>query len=56
MVRTFNVICNAVLLYPLILQDRLELILVTPYGPPIRRTSIIALEDLRRQVGNCATP
>jgi hypothetical protein len=29
---------NAVVLYPFVLDDRLELILVTPYGPPINRT------------------
>ncbi|WP_353259459.1 tetratricopeptide repeat protein, partial [Prochlorothrix hollandica] len=42
---------NAVLLYPLILGDRLELILVTPNTPPIRRTSPIAAADLNRLVG-----
>jgi CHAT domain-containing protein len=29
---------GAVLLYPLILEDRLELVVTSPYAPPIRRT------------------
>lgn len=37
---------NAVLLYPLILEDRLELILVTPYTPPIRRTVSVTRDEL----------
>jgi len=42
---------DAVLLYPLVLDDRLELILVTPNTPPIRRTSPISRADLNRLVG-----
>lgn len=37
---------NAVLLYPLILDDRLELILTTPDSPPIRRTVNVSKEQL----------
>jgi CHAT domain-containing protein/tetratricopeptide (TPR) repeat protein len=36
---------NAVLLYPLILDDRLELVITTPNAPPIRRT----VPNLKRQ-------
>ncbi|WP_187329493.1 CHAT domain-containing protein [Halomicronema hongdechloris] len=36
----------AVLLYPLILEDRLELLLVTPYSPPIRRTVAVTAGEL----------
>ncbi len=41
---------NAVLLYPLILNDRLELILVSPDAPPIRRTSNIRRADLNHAI------
>lgn len=41
---------NAVLLYPLILDDRLELILATPGSPPIRRTVYIKREELNRTI------
>ena len=34
------------LLYPLILPDRLELVLVLPDGPPIRRTVPVSREDM----------
>ncbi|MDY6938066.1 MAG: tetratricopeptide repeat protein [Cyanobacteriota bacterium] len=37
---------NAVLFYPLILDDRLELILATPDSPPIRRTVNVPKEQL----------
>ena len=37
---------NAVLLYPLILEDRLELILVTAKTPPIHRTVKVKREEL----------
>jgi CHAT domain-containing protein/Tfp pilus assembly protein PilF len=36
----------AVILYPLILDDRLELVLVTPNGEPIRRTVNVRREQL----------
>ncbi|MEG5033579.1 CHAT domain-containing protein, partial [Microcoleus sp. AT3-D2] len=50
---------NAVILYPLVLDERLELILVTPYSPPIRRTVAVkreelngAIADFRRNITN----
>ncbi|MGK7902282.1 MAG: tetratricopeptide repeat protein [Hormoscilla sp.] len=42
---------NAVILHPLILPDRLELILVTRYGPPIRRTVAVNQQDFQRAIG-----
>ncbi|HEY9639765.1 MAG TPA: CHAT domain-containing protein [Coleofasciculaceae cyanobacterium] len=41
---------NAVLLYPLILEDRLELVLVTPDAPPIRRPVNVKAVDLNRAI------
>jgi CHAT domain-containing protein/tetratricopeptide (TPR) repeat protein len=41
---------NAVLLYPLILKDRLELILVTAKTIPIRRTIYIKSEQLNEEI------
>ena len=41
---------NAVILHPLILPDRLELILVTRYGPPIRRTVPVNQQDFQRAI------
>ena len=41
---------NAVILYPLILDGRLELILVTSYSPPIRRTVFVKREVLNREI------
>ncbi|MGJ5672547.1 MAG: CHAT domain-containing protein [Nostochopsis sp.] len=41
---------NAVLLYPLILEDRLELVLVTPYTPPIRRSVPVKRQELNRTI------
>lgn len=41
---------NAVLLYPLILPDRLELVLITPYSAPIRRTVAVESAELNRAV------
>ena len=41
---------NAVLLYPLILENRLELVLVTPYSPPIRRTVPVKRAELNRAI------
>ncbi|MBD2517935.1 tetratricopeptide repeat protein [Nostoc sp. FACHB-973] len=43
---------NAVLLYPLILEDRLELILATPGSPPIRRTVAVKRQDLNKAIVN----
>ncbi|MBD2108811.1 CHAT domain-containing protein [Nodosilinea sp. FACHB-13] len=45
-----NLDTNAVLLYPLILPDRLELILITPYGAPIRRPVLVSATDLNRTI------
>ncbi|MGD1804936.1 CHAT domain-containing protein [Dapis sp. BLCC M126] len=39
---------NAVVLYPLILEDRLELILVTPNSPPIHRTVLVNQKEFER--------
>ncbi|MBE9229717.1 tetratricopeptide repeat protein [Phormidium sp. LEGE 05292] len=41
---------NAVILYPLILDDRLELVLVNPYSPPIRRTVAVTRTDLNKVI------
>lgn len=41
---------NAVVLYPLILEDRLELIIVTANSPPLRRTVSVSREDLNRGI------
>jgi CHAT domain-containing protein/Tfp pilus assembly protein PilF len=41
---------DAVILYPFVLDDRLELVLVTPYAPPIRRTVAVKREDLNRVI------
>ncbi len=41
---------NAVLLYPLILEDRLELILLNANTPPLRRTVNIKREDLNEAI------
>jgi len=41
---------NAVLLYPLILEDRLELVLATPNSPPINRTTPVKREQLNRTI------
>ena len=41
---------STVVLYPLILEDRLELVLVTPYSPPIRRTVPVKRENLNQAI------
>ena len=41
---------NAVLLYPLILDDRLELILTTPDSPPIRHTVNVTKAQLNQAI------
>ncbi|PZU96397.1 MAG: hypothetical protein DCE90_10110 [Pseudanabaena sp.] len=41
---------NAVLLYPLILEDRLELILLSATTPPLRRTIKIKREELNEEI------
>ncbi|MEM9220531.1 MAG: CHAT domain-containing protein [Cyanobacteria bacterium P01_F01_bin.150] len=37
---------NVVLLYPLILDDRLELVLVTPFSPPIRHSVMVSKDEI----------
>ncbi|ERT04965.1 TPR repeat family protein [Lyngbya aestuarii BL J] len=41
---------NAVLFYPLILEDRLELVITTPNSPPLRRTVNVTKEELYRTI------
>lgn len=41
---------NTVALYPLVLDDRLELVLVTANSPPIRRTVDVRREELNRAI------
>ncbi|NET48443.1 MAG: CHAT domain-containing protein [Merismopedia sp. SIO2A8] len=43
---------NTVLLYPLVLDDRIELVLVTPYSPPIRRTVDVQRQELNQAIIN----
>ncbi|MFG6107278.1 tetratricopeptide repeat protein [Leptothoe sp. EHU-05/26/07-4] len=46
---------NAVLLYPLILEDRLELILVPPDAPPIHRPVEVNAKDINDAILNYRT-
>ena len=41
---------HAVLLYPFVLEDRLELILITPDRPPIRRTVAVGRTELNNAI------
>ncbi|MDA0265781.1 MAG: CHAT domain-containing protein, partial [Cyanobacteria bacterium] len=41
---------NAAIFYPLILDDRLELIITIPDSPPLRRTVYISREELNRAI------
>jgi len=41
---------DAVLFYPLILEDRLELVITTPNSPPLRRTVSVSREELYRTI------
>ncbi|MEP0855558.1 tetratricopeptide repeat protein [Trichocoleus sp. DQ-U1] len=41
---------DAVILYPFVLDDRLELILITPYSSPIRRTVAVRKEELNQTI------
>ena len=43
---------NAVLLYPLILEDRLELVLVMPNGPPTRHPVTVSREQLTQTIAD----
>jgi CHAT domain-containing protein len=42
---------KSALLYPLILKDSLELVLVTPDSPPIHRTVAVTSENLHQTIG-----
>jgi CHAT domain-containing protein len=46
---------NAVLIYPLILDDRLELIITTPDSPPLRRTVNVKRQDLNTAIKDFRT-
>jgi CHAT domain-containing protein/Tfp pilus assembly protein PilF len=46
---------NAVLIYPLILDDRLELIITPPDSPPLRRTVNVKREDLNTAIKDFRT-
>lgn len=41
---------NAVLLYPLVLDDRLELVITTPNSPPLRRTVHVSRQELNQAI------
>lgn len=41
---------DAVIIYPFVLPDRLELVLITPYTPPLRRTVAVKSEELNRVI------
>jgi CHAT domain-containing protein len=41
---------NAVLIYPLVLDDRLELVITTPDSPPLRRTVNVKREELNAAI------
>ncbi|MCY7321786.1 MAG: CHAT domain-containing protein [Phormidesmis sp. CAN_BIN36] len=41
---------NAVIVYPLVLDDRLELVITTPDSAPLRRTVNVKREDLNRTI------
>ncbi|MTJ07476.1 CHAT domain-containing protein [Anabaena sp. UHCC 0204] len=41
---------DAVIIYPLVLGDRLELILISPYTPPLRRTVPVKREEFNRVI------
>jgi CHAT domain-containing protein/Tfp pilus assembly protein PilF len=46
---------NAVLIYPLILDERLELIITTPDSPPLRRTVNVKREELNTAIKDFRT-
>ena len=45
----------SVVLYPLVLKDRLELLLVPPVGPPIHKTAPVGQPELKQQVDDLRT-
>jgi CHAT domain-containing protein/Tfp pilus assembly protein PilF len=46
---------NAVIITPLILEDRLELIITTPNAPPLHRTVNVTREELNKTIGEFRT-
>lgn len=42
---------NSVLVYPLILDNRLEIIITTPFAPPLRRTVKVSRTELNQAIG-----
>ena len=43
---------DAVIIYPLVLDDRLELVITTPDSPPLRRTVNIKSSELNQEILN----
>ncbi|MBD2294463.1 CHAT domain-containing protein [Anabaena sphaerica FACHB-251] len=41
---------DAVIIYPFVLEDRLELVLISPYAPPLRRTVSVKREELNKAI------
>ncbi|TAF07500.1 MAG: CHAT domain-containing protein, partial [Nostocales cyanobacterium] len=41
---------DAVIIYPFVLEDRLELVLISAYAPPIRRTVNVKREELNKTI------
>ncbi|MDZ7957875.1 MAG: CHAT domain-containing protein [Aulosira sp. DedQUE10] len=41
---------DAVVIYPLVLKDRLELVFVTPFAPPIHRTVAVSEAELNKTI------
>jgi CHAT domain-containing protein/uncharacterized protein HemY len=41
---------DAVIIYPLVLKERLELVLLTPYAPPVRRTVAVSEAELNKTI------
>ncbi|TAF06317.1 MAG: CHAT domain-containing protein, partial [Nostocales cyanobacterium] len=41
---------DAVIIYPFVLEDRLELVLISPYAPPLKRTVPVKREELNRVI------
>jgi CHAT domain-containing protein/tetratricopeptide (TPR) repeat protein len=41
---------DAVIIYPFVLEDRLELVLISAYAPPIRRTVAVKREELNKAI------
>ncbi|AFZ59825.1 CHAT domain-containing protein [Anabaena cylindrica FACHB-243] len=41
---------DAVIIYPFVLEDRLELVLISPYAPPLKRTVPVKREELNRAI------